>query len=76
MIGWFFGWTEDSYMVKAYPYVGGTSCDMVNMSEIAMRGNPDVLIVHAETNDFQESIDTKSELAKVIRQARSQKSGT
>ena len=74
MIGGFFGWTEDSYMVKAHPYGGGTSCDMVNMSEIAMRRNPDVLIVHAGTNDFQESIDTKSELAKVIRQARSQKS--
>ena len=59
---------------KVHAYGGATSKDMNEMVKIAMRREPDVLIVHSGTNDFEHKVNAKTELEQVIKYARSQNS--
>ena len=43
---------------------------MVDMAEVALRREPDMLIIHAGTNDFDHSVQTKKELQRTISKAR------
>ena len=70
MVGGVWNWNRDDYSVKVHSYGGATTQDMVNMSEIALRRAPDVLIIHSGTNDFRQKISTKNELQRVIAKAR------
>jgi hypothetical protein len=70
MLGGVWNWNRAEYNVKVHSYGGATTQDMVNMSEIALRRTPDILIVHSGTNDFRQKVNTKNELQRVIAKAR------
>ena len=40
------------------------------MAEIALRRDPDMLIVHSGTNDFKHKVQTKNELQRIVSKAR------
>ena len=43
---------------------------MVDLAEMSLRREPDALIVHSGTNDFDAKINTKNQLQRVIAKAR------
>ena len=71
MLGGVRNWQRDEYSVKVNPYGGATSEDMVSMTDIALRRDPAILIVHVGTNDLKNKVDTKKHLQRVIANARS-----
>ena len=70
MLGGVRNWQKNNYYVKVNAFGGATSQDTVEMAEIALRREPDMLIVHAGTNDFDHNIQTKKEVQRVISKAR------
>jgi len=54
-------------------YGGGTSLDMIDMAEMSLRRDPDALIIHSGTNDFDQKVNTKNQLQRVIAKARGKK---
>jgi len=70
MLGGIRNWHKQDYNVKVNAFGGATSSDTVEMAEIAMRRNPDMLIVHAGTNDLEQNIETKKELQRIVSKAR------
>ena len=69
-IGGLWNWGKPNYHVKVNKYGGGTSADMVDLAEMSLRREPDALIVHSGTNDFDAKINTKNQLQRVIAKAR------
>ena len=70
MLGGVRNWVKPNYYVKVNAYGGATSLDMVDLAEISLRRDPDALIIHSGTNDFDHGVQTKKELARVIAKAR------
>ena len=70
MLGGIRNWAKPNYYVKVNAYGGATSLDMVDLAEVALRRDPDALIIHSGTNDFEHDVQTKKELGRVIAKAR------
>ena len=74
MLGGIRNWYKnDEYSAKVHSYGGATTRDMNDMLEIALRRDPDALIVHSGTNDFDHKINTKKELQRIVAKARGKK---
>jgi len=74
MLGGIRNWyRNDEYSAKVHSYGGATTQDMNDMLEIALRRDPDALIVHSGTNDFDHKINTKKELQRIVAKARGKK---
>ena len=73
MIGGVWNWSRKNYTVKVKSYGGGTSLDMIDMAEMSLRRDPDALIIHSGTNDFDQKVNTKNQLQRVIAKARGKK---
>ena len=71
MLGGIWNWSRENHVVKIHEYGGATSEDMNDMVQIALRRNPAALIIHSGTNDFEQKMNTKNELKKVITSVRS-----
>lgn len=71
MLGGVRNWQRDGYSVKVNPFGGATSEDMVSMTDIALRRDPAILLIHVGTNDLKKKVDTKKHLQRVITNARS-----
>ena len=63
-------WSKPGFYTKVNSFSGATTTDIVDMADIAMRRKPDMLIVHAGTNDFGHNVQTKKELQRVISKSR------
>jgi hypothetical protein len=70
MLGEIRPWSKPGFFTKVNSFSGATSADMVNMTDIAMRRKPDMLIIHSGTNDFGHNVQTKKELQRVISKSR------
>ena len=71
MLGGINGWSKPGvFYTRVNSFGGATSADIVDMAEIALRREPDMLIVHSGTNDFGHGVQTKKELQRVISKAR------
>ena len=70
MLGGVRNWYKEDYTVKVNHFGGATSLDTVEIAEIALRRDPDMLIVHVGTNDFEQNIPTKKEIQRIVSKAR------
>ena len=70
MLGGIHPWSKPGFFAKVNSFSGATTTDMLNMTDIAMRRDPDMLIIHSGTNDFGHNVQTKKELQRVISKSR------
>lgn len=70
MLSGLWSWSRPNYQTKIHAYGGATTEDMSDMVEMALRREPDVLIIHSGTNDFDHNVQTKSQLQRIIAKAR------
>ena len=70
MLGGVRNWNKPEYMVRVNSIGGATSQDAVEMTDIALRRSPDMIIIHTGTNDFDHKIKTKQEMQRIISKIR------
>ena len=70
MLGGLHGWSKPGYFTKVNSFGGATSLDAVDMAGMALRRQPDMLIVHTGTNDFDHDEKTKTQMQRIISKAR------